>query len=86
MSEVLVVGPHELRPGDEIVGVQRRGAGDTVSPRSNKIVEVGASEDPVTGGECIPLRRRASDPDWYELNLWKGSEYGDDTLFHVQRT
>jgi hypothetical protein len=85
MSEVLIVGPRELRPGDEIVGVQKRGVGDTVSPRNDKIVEVGAGKHPATGGECIQLRRRASDPDWYELNLWRGNEYIDETLFHIRR-
>ncbi len=81
---VLVVGPRELRPGDEIVGVQRRGVGDAVSPRTGKIVKVGAGRHP-RGGECIQLRRRESDPDWYELNLWRGNEYVDQTLFHIRR-
>lgn len=84
MSEILVVGPRELQPGDEIVGVQKRGLHDVVSPRSEKIVKVGAGQHP-RGGECIQLHRRKRDPDWYELNLWRGSEYADRTLFHIRR-
>ncbi|SLH41660.1 Uncharacterised protein [Mycobacteroides abscessus subsp. massiliense] len=81
---VIVVGPEELLPGDEIVGVQRHGPGDPVSPRTEKIVKVGAGQHP-RGGECIQLRRRASDPVTYELNLWYGNEYDARTLFHIRR-
>lgn len=83
MSSVLVVGPRELRPGDVIVGVQRHGTHDPVVPR-NKIVDLAVREHPVIGGECIRIRRPAGESD-YEMNLWNGNEYHDETLFHIQR-
>lgn len=83
MSSVLVVGPRELQAGDVIVGVQRLGEQDPVSPR-NKIVDRAVREHPVIGGECIRIRRPAGESG-YEMNLWNGNEYYDETLFHIQR-
>lgn len=79
----LVVGPSELCPGDEIVGVQRHGANDPVSPRSYT-VKVGAGPHP-RGGDCIQLHAKPNDPSGHERNLWYDSEYSEETLFHVRR-
>jgi len=35
--------------------------------------------------ECIQLHRGSTDPQWYELNLWKGTEYFDETGFYIRR-
>jgi hypothetical protein len=35
-DEVMVVGSKELRAGDEIVGLQKHGTRDTVSPRTTR--------------------------------------------------
>ncbi|MBN7428736.1 hypothetical protein IUS39_23965 [Mycobacteroides abscessus subsp. massiliense] len=85
MAQTLVVKPIDLRAGDEIVGMQRLGEGDDVSPRHQAIVKVGVGEHPVAGGECVQLHRRPGDPAGYELNLWNGREYFDWTLFHIRR-
>jgi hypothetical protein len=85
MSETLIVKPTDLQAGDEIVGMQRLGDGDDVSPRHQAIVKVGMGKHPVTGGECVQLHRRPDDPAGYELNLWNGTEYFDWTLFHIRR-
>ena len=82
---MIVVRPNELRAGDEMVGVQLHGARDTVSRRHGKIVAVGIGDHPVAGGECIRLRLRETDPPGYDLNLWNGYEYFDDSLFQVRR-
>lgn len=82
---LVVVKPIDLQAGDEIVGMQRLGDGDDVSPRHQAIVKVGVAKHPVTGGECIQLHRRPDDPADYELNLWNGTEYFDWTLFHIRR-
>lgn len=81
-AEPTVVRRNDLRPGDEIVGIQRHGESDTLSPRRDRIVEVGAGEHPIIGGECIQLRpvHRGHD-----LNYWNGTDYLDETLFHVIR-
>jgi hypothetical protein len=73
-KQVMVVSPEELRPGDEVVGRQKHGAIDKVWPEQDWVVEVGVGEHPIVGGECIQLRRRATDPPWYDLNLWNGQE------------
>ncbi|ORA60933.1 hypothetical protein [Mycobacteroides franklinii] len=82
---LVVVKPIDLQVGDEIVGMQRLGDGDDVSPRHQAIVKVGVAKHPVTGGECIQLHRRPDDPADYQLNLWNGTEYFDWTLFHIRR-
>lgn len=80
----LVVEPRDLRPGDEIVGIQKYGRSDVVAARSGRTVEAGVGEHH-TGGECIQLRWRDSDPIGHESNWWNGSEYLDESLFHVRR-
>lgn len=82
---LVVVKPIDLQAGDEIVGMQRLGDGDDVSPRHQAIVKVGVAKHPVTGGECVQLHRRPDDPADYELNLWNGTEYFDWTLFHIRQ-
>lgn len=85
MSEgFVVVASGGLRCGDELVGVQKAGTGDAVSPSSD-IVEVGVGEHPVVGGECIRFRRREGDPGGHERTLWNGSGYFDRSLFHIRR-
>lgn len=84
-SQVEIVGPRELRPDDEIVGRQIHGMNDKVWPGQEWIVEAVVAEHPIVGGECIQLRRRAGDPPWYDLNLWNGQEYFDESLFHIRR-
>lgn len=81
----VVGGPSELQPGDEIVSRQLHGGTDKLWPGCNWFVGVGTGEHPIVGGECIQLRCRDGDPPWYELNLWKGQEYFDDTVFHIRR-
>lgn len=85
MTQTLVVKPVDLQAGDEIVGMQRLGNSDDVSPRHQAIVKVGVGKHPVTGGECVQLHRRPDDPAGYELNLWNGTEYFDWSLFHIRR-
>lgn len=83
-ADELVVEPRGLRPGDEIVGIQMYGRSDVVAARSGRIVDVGVGEHR-TGGECIQLRWRDSDPIGHESNWWRGQDYLDESLFHVRR-
>ena len=80
----LVVGPGELQPGDTIVGVQKGGAADAVSPRSDTVkVGVGPHR---TGGDCIQLEAKPNEVAiGHENNLWHGSGYDEETLFHISR-
>lgn len=86
MTQTLIVKPIDLQAGDEIVGMQRLGDSDDVSPRHQAIVKVGVGQHPIAGGECVQLHSRPNDPAGYELNLWNGREYFDWTLFHIRRS
>jgi hypothetical protein len=86
MSEVLVVGPKDLRRGDQIVGIQKKGPHDRVSQRSKRVVKAAVGPHPAyKDSECIQLYRRSTDVAGYELTYWPGTDYTAGTLFHVHR-
>lgn len=86
MAEGLIVGPKDLRPGDQIVGIQKHGPHDRVTELSNRVVKAAAGPHPAyKDSECIQLRRRSTDVAGYELTYWPGTDYTPRTLFHIHR-
>lgn len=82
LGQVTIVGPGDLVPGDEVVGIQRRGETDELRRLRDRIIQVGTGEHPQVGGECIQFSPVMNG---HEFNYWRGSEYFDDSLFHVIR-
>lgn len=72
-----VVTPGDLLPGDRLIGRQKFGHGrEILRCPDGWVVKTGAHLR--DGVECIAL-------EGVDLNLWNGTEYLSQTLFHVQR-
>lgn len=73
-----VVAAADLLPGDRLIGRQKFGRGrEVLRCPEGWIVKTGAHMR--DGIECIALEGK-------DLNLWNGTEYLPQTLFHVQRS
>ncbi|WP_131727586.1 MULTISPECIES: hypothetical protein [unclassified Mycobacteroides] len=82
--DVHAIGISDLRPGDQIVGIQHDGNASPYVACTNLTVTDAASAAGATGH--IEFRNRATDPAGFTRRWWSGIGYTDHSIFHVTRT